>query len=113
MIRIGNPLSETEFIKVREFLTKIKPLLATNECTFQMSGKNKDFDRQFSLRDDEKIIIIKSLTPEDCVKVEPNNNSRYADADVYVFIRCVEIVVFGEKEPHKLYIKIYLREKNI
>lgn len=111
MIRIGTPLSETDFVKVKEFLTKIKPLLASNECTFQMSEKNKDFDRQFSLRDAEKINIIKSLTSEDCVKVEPNNNPRFADTDVYVFIKCVEIVVFGETEPHKLYIKIYLREK--
>ncbi len=111
MIRIGTPLSETDFVKVKEFLTKIKPLLASNECTFQISEKNKDFDRQFSLRDAEKINIIKSLTAEDCVKVEPNNNPRFTDTDVYVFIKCVEIVVYGEVEPHKLYIKIYLREK--
>jgi len=111
VIRIGTPLSETDFVRVKKFLTKIKPLLASNECTFQISEKNKDFDRQFSLRDAEKINIIKSLTPEDCVKVDPNDNPRFAESEVYVFIKCVEIIVFGESELHKLYIKIYLSEK--
>ena len=52
-----------------------------------------------------------SIRPEDCVKIEPNNNPRFVDSDVYVFIKNDEIMVYGELELHKLYIKIYLREK--
>lgn len=110
MIHIRIPLSDTDFNKVKDFLAKIKPLLAVNECHFQPSEKNRDFDRQCPLRHEEKVKIIKSLTPEDCVKVEPNNNPRFEETDIFVFIKCVEITVFGETEPHKLYIKIYLRE---
>lgn len=111
MIRIGIPLSETDFAKAKEFLARIRPLLASNECTFPISEKNKNFDRQYPMKDNEKVGIIRLLTPEDCVKIEPNNNPRFVDADVYVFIKNAEIMVYGELELHKLYIKIYLREK--
>ena len=111
MIHIGTPLSDIEFIKVKEFLAKIRPLLVSNECNFKPSEKNKDFDRKCPLKHEEKVNIIKSLIPEDCVKVEPNNNPRFEDTEVFVFIKCVEIVVYGETEPKKLYIKIYLREQ--
>ncbi len=111
MIRIGIPLSETDFAKAKEFLARIRPLLASNECTFQISEKNKNFDRQYPMKDNEKVEIIRLLRPEDCVKIEPNNNPRFVDSDVYVFIKNDEIMVYGELELHKLYIKIYLREK--
>jgi len=65
----------------------------------------------FPLRHEEKVRIIKELLPEDCVKVEPNDNPRFEQTDIFVFIKSVEIMVYGEEEPHKLYIKIYLREQ--
>ena len=55
--------------------------------------------------------IMKQLCPEDCIKVEPNNNPRFEQTDIFVFLKCVEILVYGESETHKLYIKIYLREQ--
>ena len=67
MIRIGIPLSETDFAKAKEFLARIRPLLASNECTFQISEKNKNFDRQYPMKDNEKVEIIRLLRPEDCV----------------------------------------------
>lgn len=111
MIHIGIPLSDTELIKVKALLAEIKPLLASNECIFQQSAKNKDFDRRYPLRHEDKVKIIKQLCPEDCVKVEPNNNPRFEQTDIFVFLKCVEILVYGESETHKLYIKIYLREQ--
>lgn len=62
------------------------------------------------MKDADKIKILKDLVPEDCVKIESNDNPRYEESEVYVFIKLVEILVFGETEPHKLYIKMYLRE---
>ena len=111
MIYIGTPLSDAEFVKVQDFLSRIKPLLMTNDCLFQQTGKNKIFDKQYPLRHADKVAILRQLLPEDCVKVEPNNNPRFEETDIFVFIKCVEIPVYGEISPHKLYIKIYLREQ--
>lgn len=108
MIRIANRLSAADYQKAEEFLKRIKPLLQTRECQFKKSLKNTTFDQQFNLRDEHKIDIIKSLTADDCVKIGPNDNPRYADSEVYQFIKCVELLVYGENEVHKLYIKMYL-----
>ena len=83
----------------------------TKECQFQVSMKNNEFDKQFNLKHDQKIDIIKSLACNECIKIEPNNSSRYMDAEVYVFIKSVELPVYGELEPIKLYIKMYLNEQ--
>ena len=64
MIHIGIPLSDTDFIKVKDFLAKIKPMLALNECQFQPSAKNRDFDRHCPLRHEEKVKIIKGAAKE-------------------------------------------------
>lgn len=95
------------------FLQGIKPYLATNECRFEMSAKNIEFDNYASLTHEQKVKIIKSLTACDCVKIEPNSNPRYVTAEVYVFIRSVELTIYGEKEELELYIKMYYQaEKN-
>lgn len=112
VIGIGTPLSTTEIQKANQFLSRIKPLLATNDCVFMTSQKNKDFDRLFSMKHNQKIDVLKSLTANDCVKIEPNNNSRFEQSEVYVFLKCVEILVYGESQSHKLYIKIYIRERS-
>ena len=90
---------------------RIRPLLRTKECQFKKSMKNTTFDRQFNLRNEQKIDIINSLTAGDCVKIGRNDNLRYADAEVYQFIKCVELMVYGENETHKLYLKMYLAEQ--
>ena len=110
MICIANRLSAADYQKAEEFLKRIKPLLLTNECQFKKSYKNNAFDQQFNLRNEQKVEIIKSLTADDCVKIAPNDNPRYADSEVYQFIKCVELLVYGENETHKLYIKMYLAE---
>lgn len=111
MICIANRLSAANYKKAEEFLKRIKPLLATNECQFKKSLKNTAFDQQFNLRNEQKIEIIKSLTADDCIKIAPNDNLRYADSEVYQFIKYVELLVYGENESHKLYVKMYLAEQ--
>ncbi len=54
--------------------------------------------------------ILRSLTADDCTAIEPNNNSRYPDAEVYKFIKNCRLSVYGEDTDVKLYIKTYLRE---
>jgi len=111
VICIANQLSAADYKKAEEFLARIKPLLMTRECQFKKSEKNKIFDQQFNLRDEQKIDIIKSLTADDCIKIAKNDNPRYADSEVYQFIKCVELLVYGENEVHKLYVKMYLAEQ--
>ena len=103
VIYIANCLSSADYQK---------PLLRTKECQFKKSMKNTTFDRQFNLRNEQKIDIINSLTAGDCVKISRNDNLRYADAEVYQFIKCVELMVYGENETHKLYFKMYLAEQS-
>ncbi len=96
--------------RAQDFLDRIKPVLSTNECTFQQNEKNKEFDRQYNLRHEEKIRLIRSLEAADCVKIDPNNNSRYADSEVYIFIKSYLLTVYGEEKPVRIYIKMYLAE---
>lgn len=91
-------------------MIKIKPLLATHQCQFSVSEKNKNFDRLFSLKDAEKINILKTITEKDCIDVTKNDNSRYADADIFVFIKSVILQKYGEEEKTQLYIKMYMVE---
>ena len=111
MIYIANRLSVADYKKAEEFLKRIKPLLATNDCQFKKSFKNTAFDRQFNLQNEQKIEIIKSLTAYDCIKIAPNDNPRYSESEVYQFIKCIDLLVYGENETRKLYIKMYLAEQ--
>ena len=97
--------------KAEAFLKKIRPLLFTKEYTFVQRDKNMEFDRLYSLTDEQKAEIIKSLTPADCISVEPNDNPRYPDAEVYAFIKGQQLLSYGEVEYVKLYIKMYLNEQ--
>ena len=97
--------------KAELFLKRIKPLLFTKEYTFAQRDKNIEFDRLYSLTDEQKAEIIKSLTPDDCISVEPNNNPRYPNAEVYAFIKGQQLLSYGEVEYVRLYIKMYLDEK--
>ena len=108
---IEKDLSPLEQEKAREFLKRIRPYLATNECIFQPSAKNHDFDNRYSMTHNAKVSVIKNLQAEDCIKIELNNNSRYPIAEVYIFIKSVTITVFGEEEQLKLYIKMYFLEE--
>lgn len=93
------------------FLKRIRPLLKCGECSFSRSEKNIIFDRMFPLKHQEKVDILLSLSAEDCVKIAPNDNPRYADSQVYVFLKSLELLSYGEKEMVRLYIKMYLNEQ--
>ena len=107
---IGNCLSPADFKKAANFLVKIRPLLKTNDVTIPPNKKNNEFDRKYNLKHAEKIKVLESLTAHDCIKIEPNNNPRYPDADVYCFNKNITIVVYGEDENPCVYIKMYVME---
>lgn len=111
VIYIERKLTSKEHEKAENFLNKIRPLLSTNECSFIQRDKNIDFNRRFPLKHEEKIDIIKKLTAADCVGVGPNNNPRYAESEVYTFIKGLPLCVYGEEEYVELYIKMYLNEQ--
>lgn len=110
VIIIGMNLSPDERIKAQNFLDTIKPLLKTNECQFKISEKNKSFDREFNMRDKEKKDIINSLTVDDCISIENNNNPRYADSEIYKFLKNITFPIYGENGDIEIYIKMYLQE---
>ena len=110
MIHISYSLSSDDYKKAEEFIKKIRPLLSVGEFQIELTEKNKLFDRKFSLNHQQKCEILKSLTADDCYQIEPNNNSRYKTDEVYKFFKEVELLVFGELEATKLYLKMYIRE---
>lgn len=79
------------------------------EYQIKLNQKNKDFDRKFNLRDEEKKDILNSLTKEDCISVDINNNPNYEDSEIYVFLKEINIPVYGENTEVELYIKMYIK----
>lgn len=110
MISIRCFLSSEDYEKAKAFVNDIKPLLRTGDIQIERTEKNKIFDRKFSLTDQKKCDILKSLTADDCYQIEPNNNPRYKTDEVYKFLKEVELIVFGELESTKLYLKMYIKE---
>lgn len=111
MFEIEEVLSKDDKEKVKEFLEKCKALLATNECDFSIRDKNNDFDKCYPLKHNDKIEILRSLSVNDCVKIAPNLNSNYHECDVYIFIKESNLIVYGEEDTIRLYIKMYLIEQ--
>lgn len=103
-------LSPNERIKAQNFLDAIKPLLKTNDFRFKISEKNKNFDREYNMRDQEKKDIINSLTVDDCISIEKNINPRYMDSEIYIFLKNVTFPIYGEMGNIEIYIKMYLQE---
>ncbi len=110
MILINNISTLVNQDKINDFLNKMKALLPTNEYTIEQNEKNINFSREYPLKDKDYKQILQSLTANECVSIEPNNNTRYEDAEVYKFIKNTEINVFGEKENLDIYIKMYIKE---
>lgn len=96
--------------RVEIFLNKASALFPTKQYTFAMSEKNKALDYEFNLRDHDKVQILKSLTAEDCIEIRKNDNIRYPDADIFIFIKQVDLESYGYPETVKLYIKDYIIE---
>ena len=94
-----------------EHLKRANALLVTNDFQIQMRDKNKRFERQYPLKNDQKVKILRSLKSEDCVDIAPNDNPRYPDNTVFKFIKKIEETFYGEKKEVTLYIKQYIVEK--
>lgn len=77
-----------------------------------MSQKNKEFDLKYNLKHKDKIEIVKSLTVDDCTDIRPNDNPRYPEADVFIFLKEKDILCYGETEAVLLYIKEYIIDQN-
>lgn len=81
--------------------------MATNDCKFEVSEKNREFDKRYPLKHEQKVDIIKGLSADDCIKIGPNDNKRYTDAEIYTFTKDVIIPAYGYDEEVRLYIKMY------
>lgn len=110
MIKIEIQLSDMERESVRIFLARVKSLLITGEYIIKPSWKNTEFDDKYALRDAQKREILKSLTVDDCIKIEDNTNARYDTATLFFFIKDVSIEAYGEVELVSLYLKMYIKE---
>lgn len=62
------------------------------------------------MRAADKIKVLGMLTAGDCTKIEPNNNPRYPDSEVFFFLKNIRIFVYGETEEPLVYIKMYVAE---
>lgn len=110
MIKIEIQLSDMERESVRVFLARVKSLLITGEYIIKPSWKNTEFDDKYALRDAQKREILKSLTVDDCIKIEDNTNARYDTATLFFFIKDISIEAYGEVELVSLYLKMYIKE---
>lgn len=110
VIIIGREWSNQEECDIKEYLKRAHALLATREYTIKASDKNKIFNRKYPLTDQKKTEILKSLSIDDCIAYESNNNPRYPDSTVFKFIKEVTIPVYGEMQLVKIYIKQYICE---
>ena len=90
------------------FLDRAKALFPTSQYTFKPSDKNRELDIEFNLRDQEKVEILKSLTAEDCIEIRQNDNVRYPDADIFIFMKQVSLESCGEGITVTLYSKDYV-----
>lgn len=107
---MNSNLSPQDYEKVVEFLAKIRPLIKTGDVIIEPTEKNRFFDRRYNMRHAEKLKVLETLTAEDCTKIEVNNNPRYPEAEVYFFLKNVEVVVYGEPMSPCVYIKMYTQE---
>lgn len=110
MIKIEIQLSDMERESVRVFLARVKSLLITGEYIIKPSWKNTEFDDKYALRDAQKRKILKSLTVDDCIKIEDNTNARCDTATLFFFIKDVSIEAYGEVELVSLFLKMYIKE---
>lgn len=111
MIPIRTELSPDDYKKAQEFIKRMKPLLATGDITIVPTQKNIEFDRLYAFPEAKKIEVIKSLSAADCYQIEPNDNQRFGNEDVYKFFKEIGLLSYGVPEAVKLYLKLYIRER--
>lgn len=107
VIIISFSLTEENRLKIEDFLKQCYALLRTNDYKIEVRDKNEDFDDQYPMTDQEKRSVLLSLTVDDCVAIEPNTNPRFSDAEIFFFKKDKMLIVYGEEELVKLYIKMY------
>lgn len=88
----------------------MKSLLYTGQVVIETNWKNKEFDRRSQLRNEQKMEILRSLTVEDCIKIDQNNNPRYDDVELFIFIKHITAVAYHREMQFPVYLKMYLRE---
>ena len=88
----------------------MKGLLVTGEYTIRPSWKNTEFDDEYPLREEQKRSVLRSLTINDCIKVEANTNQRYEAAELFFFLKDAAFMIYGEETKVKIYLKMYIRE---
>ena len=98
--------------KIQEFLTTVKSIMKTEQLTILPRTKNIAFMQKYKIKHRDAICMVEQLELEDCYSVEPNNNPRYAEAEVYKFKRKYDLRGYKEDtESVVVYIKMYLMEK--
>lgn len=101
-------LTNEEKIKAKSFLNEVHACVQTGDFKIEQNTKNKRFERNYPTSPEDKKHMLLSLTEENCVKVDKNNNPSYEDAEVFVFIKKFTICVYGEDMPVEMYIKMYI-----
>ncbi len=98
--------------KVEEFLAAVKSIIKTGDFIIEPRDKNIAFMQKYKIKHRDAICMVEQLELEDCYSVEPNNNPRYAEAEVYKFKRKYDLRGYKEDtESVVVYIKMYLMEK--
>ena len=110
MIHISKMLTESEREKAEGFIKKMKSLLITGEYTIRPSWKNTEFDDEYPLREEQKRAVLRSLTVDDCTKIEANTNDRYEASELFFFLKDSSFTVYGEEVTVPIYLKMYIRE---
>ena len=101
-------LSDNDRERVQNFLKMAQSLYPTNQYTIIQNSKNKGFDNKYNLLSNQKLEILKSLNENDFVGIKKNDNKKYPDADMFIFIKDVTLDCYGIEEFVKLYIKAYI-----
>lgn len=97
--------------KAAQFLAAAKSIMQTGDLTIQQRAKNIDFMQKYQIKHQDAISMVRQLEPKNCYAIEPNDNQRYADAEVYKFKRSYDLAYYGVVEAVMVYIKMYLVEE--
>lgn len=93
-------------------MKKVKGLFPTGQWTIKQTEKNKDLERKYNLRHQQKEEILKSLEADDCIDILQNEKPGFPDAEMFVFLKPVLLDHYGEPVDVKLYIKEYVMLDN-
>ena len=98
--------------EVDKFLVRVKRI-ENEQYRFQPREKNRKLDNEFGLSRNDKCDIIRSLKECECIDISKNRNPNYPDEDVFTFIAERSLISYGEVEGVKMYIKLYITNKDM